>query len=180
MRNPAFDSIGYILPPALSFRCCMCSFSLLFACPGTRPFTHFGPYSVRTTFVISGDEFENIDLITPTKPVTDPSAASPHHAGNRGTTFSSTAASPSFHMHQQRNSPSPYHSAADVNSNMHFGGKSSPGSVTSQDGGGDMLREMVKNKEIMRAPRGTLQKYNSIDSDVSDGSTLVCFISQLY
>ena len=41
---------------------------------------------------------------------------------------------------------------------------------------GDMLREMVKNKDVMIARsggRGGLQKYSSMESDVSDGSTLV-------
>ena len=40
---------------------------------------------------------------------------------------------------------------------------------------GDMLREMVKNKDLMRpSPRKKeLPRYSSIDSDVSEGSTLV-------
>ena len=41
---------------------------------------------------------------------------------------------------------------------------------------GDMLRELVKNKELMKmgAPRKKeLPRYSSIDSDVSEGSTLV-------
>lgn len=39
---------------------------------------------------------------------------------------------------------------------------------------GDMLRDMVKNKELMKASRRkNLSKYSSVESDISEGSTLV-------
>ena len=39
---------------------------------------------------------------------------------------------------------------------------------------GDMLRELVKNKELMKtARRKNISKFNSMDSDISEGSTLV-------
>ncbi len=43
------------------------------------------------------------------------------------------------------------------------------------ESGGDMLREMVKNKDLMRpSPRKKeLPRYSSVDSDASEGSTLV-------
>ena len=39
---------------------------------------------------------------------------------------------------------------------------------------GDMLRELVKNKELMRVGRKKeLTRFSSVDSDISEGSTLV-------
>ena len=40
---------------------------------------------------------------------------------------------------------------------------------------GDMLRELVKNKELMlkSVRRNNISKCSSVDSDLSDGSTLV-------
>ena len=45
---------------------------------------------------------------------------------------------------------------------------------------GDMLRELVKNKELMRVGRKKeLTRFSSVDSDVSEGSTLVSTGSDL-
>lgn len=46
---------------------------------------------------------------------------------------------------------------------------------------GDMLREFVKNKELMRtsARKKDLPRYSSVDSDASEGSTLVSTSSEL-
>nr|KAG5689468.1 hypothetical protein BaRGS_021015 [Batillaria attramentaria] len=38
---------------------------------------------------------------------------------------------------------------------------------------GDMLREMVKNKELLRSTRLQDKKFNSVDSEISEASTLV-------
>ena len=44
---------------------------------------------------------------------------------------------------------------------------------------GDMLRELVKNKELMKVSRKkNLSKLSSADSDISDGSTLVSTTSE--
>ena len=50
---------------------------------------------------------------------------------------------------------------------------------------GDMLREMVKNKETMIAHRGNhlgsdIGRYDSVDSEASDASTLVSTMSDIF
>ena len=150
-------------------------------------------------FVINGDEFENIEL-TKAHGFTDNNGGQMHQQQQRN-----HSEHPHHHQHHHQASQQQLRrpQQGDVNSNINYHGDRTPSdnrTLTPQGSGGgshdpalrqdsssgygsesgDMLRDMVKNKEVMTlAAHGgvgnkkQLPKYSSMESDISEGSTLV-------
>jgi hypothetical protein len=111
--------------------------------------------SIGPTVIVNGDEFETIELRKATGNntiVTD--AAEPRTLQADG--------SKALYSPQQPNAAL----LGDLDRQRDSSGYGSES--------GDMLRELVKNKELMKTPRRkNLSKLSSLDSDISEGSTLV-------
>ena len=133
--------------------------------------------------MLNGDEYENIELRRPddvnlpdtgggrlTSPCTDsgrdaqPDVDNNNHANELGSMEANrNLTNVALSSHQQSsligNDPDRMR-----DSSSGYGSES-----------GDMLRDMVKNKELMKATarRKNLSKYSSVESDISEGSTLV-------
>ncbi|PVD33451.1 hypothetical protein C0Q70_04707 [Pomacea canaliculata] len=128
-----------------------------------------------SSVIVNGDEFENIELARQSSQdqtrssLGPPAEVSPHHVHHH----------PSHHPPptEYQFQGDPLGVMTDLNRNI---GKSTQASacdivITDADvnnTSGDMLREMVKNKELLRSSRLD-KKFNSVDSEISEASTLV-------
>ncbi len=109
--------------------------------------------------VVNGDEYENIEIRRADEhsgvPITGPHELTDANRNLANLTMSGHMSGNLSDLERQRDSSG-------------YGSES-----------GDMLRELVKNKELMRANRTRkhLSKLSSADSDISEGSTLVSIAS---
>ncbi|KAK7473534.1 hypothetical protein BaRGS_00035195, partial [Batillaria attramentaria] len=161
---------------------------------------HTPPLSQGSPVIVNGDEFENIEIAglspeeqsrhlqghhEPGHPHLDHKQHHPHHDqySHQG---------PPHPVQQHHGGPlslqqqgDPLGAVTDLNRNIGkaamVGDGMSPGAtcdiiITDADvntSSGDMLREMVKNKELLRSTRLQDKKFNSVDSEISEASTLV-------
>ncbi|XP_074660769.1 MAP kinase-activating death domain protein-like [Tubulanus polymorphus] len=108
--------------------------------------------------VFNGDEFENIELKKAATPDID---LPPDRRRDSGKDVAETC----------RNLE-----GLTIKSGENGGSGSGNGGTDS----GDMLRELVKNKELMKNRRAdVMQRYGSVDSEMSDSSTLVSNVSDI-
>lgn len=122
--------------------------------------------------MVNGDEFKNID--------TKASMENPSpHANDADRSISSDAAKRDFDNNiseDNRNLSKVTPGGSVLPAGAYIGDlerqRDSSGYASES---GDMLRELVKNKELMEmSGKKTLKKIGSVDSDISDSSIMVC------
>lgn len=152
-------------------------------------------------FTINGDEFENIELTTANADDDVGFTDNGQQLGTTNQTLTTTSGNQPTGTIQTTQNRRPMlleqsQNRTDINSNVNMQQPqqqdrtnsvvmrqaSNPADLNirqdsssgyGSEGGGDMLRDMVKNKEGIRQQKKVLSKYNSVESDVSEGSTLV-------
>ena len=131
-------------------------------------------YIVGSPVIVNGDEFENIEM----RRASDLLPAS-SRMDNRPQNGHSTNAGV---MSPDPNDNSQLRDMIEINRNLQnlvIGAQTIDVEKRDYSSGyasesGDMLRELMKNKELMRVGRKKeLTRFSSVDSDVSEGSTLV-------
>ena len=130
--------------------------------------------------IVNGDEFENIELRKPS----DINNAG-HHGGHRMKTQTSNRDLDNNENSKTQEFMELSRNIANLTLGHQVGSSSESERNRELSSGygsesGDMLRDFVKNKELMQSGttgterrRGELPRYSSMDSDVSEGSTLV-------
>lgn len=108
--------------------------------------------------IVNGDEFENIEI-----PVMSDSSGHSENSGvggSNGGVARQTGLSPQM-TDMNRNIGKPQAQTCDIIVT----------DTSSSREGEDMMHELVKNKELIKTSR--LDKFNSMDSEISEASTLV-------
>ena len=121
--------------------------------------------------IVNGDEFENIEMVGNTAPIDNPYILS-------GNTYPETQQGPG----PDHNRNVPPAQKCDIiitgsvdetrHSGISHGHHHNLGSVNSSTTESDVMLELVKNKSLMKTSRMD-QQFGSIDSDMSEASTLL-------
>ena len=121
--------------------------------------------------IVNGDEFENIEVHNITIDTGSDSNNSNGHDGSEHNSKTQTKTKDSSDLTRDDTLKSQPVSGSEFDRQYSSGYGSESG---------DMLRELVKNKELIlkSVRRNNVSKCSSVDSDLSDGSTLVgdCFV----